>query len=70
MKELLALSGQMVVEKAISLIVSGGLSVSIKLAMPNTLQTQLNISTINSGLYMVRYDDGTGKVQSKSLIKN
>jgi len=41
-----------------------------KLAMPSTQQTQLNISNLNSGLYMLRYDDGSGKVQSKSLIKN
>ena len=41
-----------------------------KLAMPNTQQTQLNISSLNSGLYMVRFDDGSGKIQSKSIIKN
>lgn len=41
-----------------------------KLAMPHTLQTQLNISNLNSGLYMIRFDDGSGKVQSKTIIKN
>lgn len=41
-----------------------------KIAMPGTQQTQINISNLNNGLYMLRYDDGTGKVQTKSLIKN
>ncbi len=41
-----------------------------KMAMPNTLQTQVNISNLKAGLYLLRYDDGAGKVQTKSLIKN
>ena len=41
-----------------------------KMAMPNTQQTQINIGSLNSGIYMVRYDCGTGKVQTKTLIKN
>lgn len=41
-----------------------------KKAMPNTLQTQMNISNFKSGLYMLRFDDGTGKIQAKFLIKN
>ena len=58
-------------EKAMLTLYSAeGKIIMQKLAMPNTLQTQLNIGSINSGLYMVRYDDGSGKVQSKSLIKN
>ena len=38
--------------------------------MPNTQQTQINMRNLNGGFYMLRYDDGNGKVQSKSLIKN
>ena len=58
-------------EKAmLTLYSADGKIIMQKLALPNTLQTQLNIGSINSGLYMVRYDDGTGKVQTKSLIKN
>ena len=41
-----------------------------KLAMSGTHQTQINISKVNSGLYLLRYDDGSGKVQTKSVIKN
>ncbi len=41
-----------------------------KLAMPNTQQTQINIANLNSGMYLLRFDDGSGKVQSKSIIKN
>ena len=58
-------------EKAMFTLYSAdGKIIMQKLAMPNTLQTQLNISNLNSGLYMIRFDDGNGKVQSKSIIKN
>lgn len=58
-------------EKAILTLYSAeGKIIMQKLAMPNTQQTQINMSNLNSGLYMLRYDDGSGKVQSKSLIKN
>ena len=58
-------------EKAVfTLYNAEGKIIMQKLAMPNTQQTQINMSDLNSGLYMLRYDDGSGKVQSKSLIKN
>ena len=55
---------------AFTLYSADGKIIMQKLAMPSTQQTQLNISNLNSGLYMLRYDDGTGKIQTKSLIKN
>ena len=55
---------------AFTLYSADGKIIMQKLAMPSTQQTQLNISSLNSGLYMLRYDDGTGKIQTKSLIKN
>jgi hypothetical protein len=36
----------------------------------NSLQTQLKINTLASGLYFVRFDDGSGAVQSIKLLKN
>ena len=58
-------------ERAVfTLYSSEGKIIMQKIAMPSTQQTQLNISNLNSGIYMLRYDDGTGKVQTKSLIKN
>ena len=58
-------------EKAMLTLYSAeGKIIMQKLAMPNTQQTQINMSNLKSGLYMLRYDDGSGKVQSKSLIKN
>jgi len=36
----------------------------------NTLQTQVNISNLAKGIYIVRYDDGSGEVQSVKLVKN
>lgn len=38
--------------------------------IPNTLQTQLNIATLLTGVYIVSYDDGSGAIQSMKLIKN
>ncbi len=35
----------------------------------NTLQTQVNISNLPKGIYIVKYDDGSGEVQSLKLIK-
>ena len=58
-------------EKAMLTLYSGEDKIMIqKLALPNTLQTQININNLNSDLYVLRYDDESGKVQSKSLIKN
>lgn len=54
----------------ITLYSNDGKLIMQKLVLPNTLQTQLNISNINGGLYIVRYDDGNGKVESKNLYKN
>jgi hypothetical protein len=39
-------------------------------AIPNTYQTSLNISKLMSGMYLVKYDDGNGDIQSAKLIKN
>lgn len=39
-------------------------------AIPNTLQTQVNINDLNRGVYIIRYDDGQGKVESVKMIKN
>ena len=58
-------------EKAtLTLYSNDGKLIMQKQVLPNTLQTQLNISNINGGLYIVRYDDGKGKVESKNLFKN
>lgn len=40
------------------------------IAMPNTLQTQLHINNLQNGLYILKYDDGHGDVQSLKIIKN
>ncbi len=39
-------------------------------AIPNTYQTSLNISDLKGGIYLVKYDDGNGDIQSAKLIKN
>ncbi len=58
-------------EKAtITLISPDGKILQQKVAVTNTLQTQLNISTLGSGLYIVRYDDGVGNIQIGKIIKN
>ena len=37
---------------------------------PNTNQTQVNLSDLRPGVYMVRYNDGEGRVQVVKLVKN
>jgi len=54
----------------ITLYSNDGKLIMQKLVLPNTLQTQLNISNVNGGLYIVRYDDGNGTIESKNLYKN
>jgi hypothetical protein len=54
----------------ITLYTTDGKVIMQKLAQLNTFQTQLNIGTLPSGMYLVKYDDGEGNVQSKTLYKN
>jgi len=54
----------------ISLVSPDGKVMQQKVVIPNTMQTQLNISTLTRGIYIVKYDDGNGNVQSAKLIKN
>jgi hypothetical protein len=39
-------------------------------SIPNTYQTSVDISNLKAGIYMVKYDDGNGDIQSAKLIKN
>jgi hypothetical protein len=58
-------------EKAIiALYTTSGKIVLHKNVQLNTYQTQLNIGTLPSGMYLVKYDDGTGTMQSKVIYKN
>jgi len=36
----------------------------------NTLQTQLNVGGLSKGVYIVRFNDGQGNIQSIKLLKN
>ncbi len=36
----------------------------------NSLQTQLSITDLKPGVYMVRYDNGEGKVETVKMVKN
>ena len=47
----------------------GKLLQQVKVA-PLTLQTQLNISNLAKGVYIVKYNDGIAKEQAVTLIKN
>jgi len=47
-----------------------GRTIKLLQAIPNTYQTSLNISNLKSGMYMVKYDDGKGDIQTAKLIKN
>lgn len=39
-------------------------------AIPNTYQTSLPISDLKAGMYIIKYDDGSGYIQSAKLVKN
>jgi hypothetical protein len=39
-------------------------------ALPNTFQTQMNVSNYAPGIYIIKYDDGNGDIQSTKLIRN
>lgn len=39
-------------------------------AIPNTFQTSLDIGNLKSGMYLIKYDDGKGDIQSAKLVKN
>ncbi len=56
-------------KSVITLLSPDGRILQQKVVIPNTLQTQLHISTLNSGLYIVRYDDGHGDVQIGKIMK-
>jgi hypothetical protein len=54
----------------ITLISPDGKVLQQVVAVANTFQTQVNVSTLTSGLYIVRYDDGKGAVQTAKILKN
>ena len=55
---------------SISVISPDGKIIQRLNAVANTIQTSINISRLKAGLYIVRYDDGNGDVQTAKLIKN
>lgn len=58
-------------DRAVILLASmDGKILQQKTVMPNTLQTQLNISMLGKGLYIIKYDDGMGDIRTLKLIKN
>ena len=47
-----------------------GKEVKSVMAIPNSYQTSLNISSLPAGTYIIKYDDGKGDIQTTKLIKN
>jgi hypothetical protein len=37
--------------------------------MPELTQTQINLSGLNSGVYIVRFDNGSGKIETLKIVK-
>jgi hypothetical protein len=58
------------VPSLITLVSTDGKILQQVFAIPNSLQTQLHISQLKTGLYFVKYDNGQGEVQTLKLIKN
>lgn len=54
----------------ISIISTDGKVLQQRLVAPNSLQTKLNVSMLNKGLYILRFDDSKGDVRTVQLVKN
>ena len=54
----------------ITLSTPDGKIIQRKTPVVATLQTQLNIANLSAGIYILKYDDGKGDMQSVKLIKN
>jgi Secretion system C-terminal sorting domain len=55
---------------SISIISTDGKVLQQRLVLPNTFQTKLNVSMLNKGLYILRFDDLKGDVRTLQLVKN
>ncbi len=62
--------GQASAKALITLVSTTGTIMQQVIAVPFSLQTQLNISRLPVGIYLIKYDDGKGNIQSAKLVKN
>lgn len=62
--------GQASAKALITLVSTASTIMQQVTALPFSLQTQLNISQLPVGIYLIKYDDGKGNVQSAKLVKN
>ena len=70
-KDLVTIQHNKAPEKAvITLLSPEGKILQEKIVAANTLQTQLNISGLAAGIYIVHYDDGNNDIQTVKLIKH
>ena len=57
-------------ERAIITVVStDGQVLFQRTVLPNTLQTELSIGKLNRGIYILKFDDGSGDVRTLKLVK-
>jgi hypothetical protein len=54
----------------ITIYTMDGKQVRTVMAIPTTYQTYINIANLPAGMYILKYDDGNGDIQSAKLIKN
>ncbi len=54
----------------ISIVSTDGRVLQQQTVIPNTLQTQLHVGTLNKGMYILRFDDSKGDVRTIQLVKN
>jgi hypothetical protein len=58
-------------ERAVITIVStDGQIMQQRTVLPNTYQTELGISRLTKGIYILKFDDGRGDVRTLKLVKN
>lgn len=54
----------------ISIINNDGRILQQQTVMPNTLQTELRITNLSRGIYIVRFDNARGDVRTLKLVKD
>jgi hypothetical protein len=54
----------------ITLISTNGQIIQEKSVAPNTFETEINVSRLIKGIYIVKFDDGRGDVKIVKLVKN
>jgi hypothetical protein len=58
-------------ERAVIFLMStDGKILQQRTVVPHSLETKLNLSMLNKGIYVLRFDDSKGDIRTVQLVKN